>query len=80
MTDSMKFDDKVHQLTLEVGGSHYPSVNPQLHQQLVKLVVTECLIAVDKSSRNHVYTTFDLGQHEASLEAAKKAINERFGL
>jgi hypothetical protein len=76
----MKFEDKVNQLALEVGGSHYPNVNPQLHRQLVKLVVDECLSAVDSASRRHVYTTFDLGQHEASLESAKKAINERFGL
>jgi hypothetical protein len=77
MTD---FDNKVDQLTLEVGGSHYPNVNPQLHRQLVKLVVDECLTAIDSASRRHVYTTFDLGQHEASLEAAKNAITERFGL
>jgi hypothetical protein len=76
----MKFEDKVNQLSLEVGGSHYPNVNPQLHRQLVKLVVDECLSAVDSASRRHVYTTFDVGQHEASLESAKKAINERFGL
>jgi len=76
----MKFEDKVNQLALEVGGSHYPNVNPQLHRQLVKLVVDECLSAVDTASRRHVYTTFDLGQHEASLESVKKAINERFGL
>lgn len=76
----MKFEDKVNQLALEVGGSHYPTVNPQLHRQLVKLVVDECLSAVDSASRRHVYTTFDVGQHEASLESAKKAINERFGL
>lgn len=76
----MKFEDKVNQLALEVGGSHYPNVNPQLHRQLIKLVVDECLSAVDTASRRHVYTTFDLGQHEASLESVKKAINERFGL
>jgi hypothetical protein len=76
----MKFEDKVNQLALEVGGSHYPNVNPQLHRQLVRLVVDECLSAVDSASRRHVYTTFDVGQHEASLESAKKAINERFGL
>jgi hypothetical protein len=76
----MKFEDKVNQLALEVGGSHYPNVNPQLHRRLVKLVVDECLSAVDTASRRHVYTTFDLGQHEASLESVKKAINERFGL
>jgi methyl coenzyme M reductase gamma subunit len=76
----MNFNDKVTQLTLEVGGSHYPSVNPHLHQQLVKLVVKECVEAVSKANRGHVYTTFDLSQHEASLEAARKSINERFGL
>lgn len=75
-----KFKAKVHQLALEVGGSHYPSVNSDLHEQMVKSVVRECIVALNNTSRDHVYTTFDQGQYEATLAKAEMAIKERFGL
>ena len=75
-----KFKEKVHQLALEVGGSHYPSVNADLHEKMVKAVVRECVIALGNAQRDHVYTTFDQGQFEATLARAQTVINERFGL
>jgi len=28
---------------LEAGGSHYPSINPQMQEQFAKLIVNECI-------------------------------------
>lgn len=75
-----KFKDKVTQLALEVGGSHYPNVNPDLHDQMVKAVVRECVLALSSTDRSHVYTTFDQAQFEGTLAKAELAIKERFGL
>jgi hypothetical protein len=47
---------------------------------MVKAVVRECVIALGNAQRDHVYTTFDQGQFEATLARAQTAINERFGL
>lgn len=74
------FKQKVHDIALEVGGSHYPSVNPNLHEQMVKAVINECLMAIDKADRSHVYTTFDQSQHESAIERVKQSIKESFGL
>lgn len=75
-----KFKDKVAQISLEVGGSHYPTVNIHLQEAMVKIVVNECIDALANCNKDHVYTTFDQGQHEATLDRAKKSIQERFGL
>jgi len=75
-----KFNDKVAQLALEVGGSHYPSVNPDLHDKMVRAVIKECLLALDYTNHDHVYTSFDKSQFDATMERVKIAINERFGL
>jgi len=74
------FKTKVAQISLEVGGSHYPSVNTDLQQQMVKMILDQCLNAVESCDRNHVRTTFDLAQHQTTVEHAKAAIKESFGL
>lgn len=76
----MEFNAKVTHLALEAGGAHYPEVNRMQLDAYTKLVINECLQAVDAANRRHVYTTFDQVQFESSLAGAKQAINERFGL
>ncbi len=76
----MGFNETVTKLALEAGGAHYPEVNRMQLDAYTKLVIKECLQAVDDAGRAHVYTTFDQGQFEASLESAKQSINKRFGL
>lgn len=76
----MDFKTKVTELALAAGGAHYPECNRSQLESYTKLLIAECLSAIDSTNRDHVYTTFDQGQFEASLLNTKKAINERFGL
>lgn len=75
-----KFNQKVHDIALAVGGSHYPSVNPELHKQMVKAVLEECMSAIDSADHSHVHTTFDKDQYLSAIEKIKQSINKRFGL
>lgn len=45
-----------------------------------KLLIDECLLALDSAEKPHVYTTFDQSQHEGSIAEAKKAIKKHFGI
>jgi hypothetical protein len=47
---------------------------------MVKMILDQCLNAVESCDRNHVRTTFDLAQHQTTVEHAKAAIKESFGL
>lgn len=43
-------NEKFKQLSLEAGGSHYPSINPKLQQRFAELIVQEC-IAIAEDTR-----------------------------
>lgn len=45
-----------------------------------QLLINECLIALDKTEKPHVYTSFDQSQFDASIANAKLAIKKHFGL
>jgi hypothetical protein len=45
-----------------------------------KTLIEECLIALDKTEKPHVHTTFDKSQHEGSIAEAKKAVKKHFGI
>ena len=36
-------NDKLKQLSLMAGGSHYPIINPQLQQKFAELIIQECI-------------------------------------
>ena len=74
------FTDKVTELALEAGGSHYPNVNRDQLEAYTRLVLAECLSAIETAPRNHVCTSFDQSQHEASILRVKESISGRFGL
>jgi hypothetical protein len=59
-------NQKLKELALEVGGSHYPVVSEQYLEQTVRLVVKQCAEAyhqtrlVDTSIETHFLRKFDL--------------------
>ena len=75
-----KWDEKVTKLALEAGGSHYPSVNRMQLEHYTRLVIEDCINAVETVNSPHVRTSFDKGAHEASIRDAVNAIKMRFGL
>ena len=43
-------NEKLKQFSLEAGGSHYPTINPQLQQRFGELILQEC-IAIAEGTR-----------------------------
>lgn len=76
----MNFKDKVTELALQAGGSHYPNVNRVHLDAYTKLVINECIASLADTAKPHVATTFDNAQFISTLAYAEKAIKERFGL
>lgn len=44
------------------------------------ILVRDCLDVVGKVTSPHVYTTFDLAQHQGSIAQVKLAIKNHFGI
>ena len=49
-------------------------------EELVKLVVAECYIAIENTNTNHVYTTFDEGLVKQTIRNSKDAVRQHFGV
>jgi len=73
-------NEKIKQIALQVGGSHYPDVGGQLLEQFARKVIDECIIAVQNTNQHHAYTTYDKGMVEATIEKSVVAILDRFEL
>lgn len=73
-------NQKLKELSLEAGGSHYPSVNPALQEAFARLIINECIDAVNNTNKHHAYTTFDLGMVESTIEKSVESIKQRFSL
>jgi hypothetical protein len=66
---------------LQAGGSHYPLINPNMQEAFARLIVKECIRAVDSADlRTIVKTTFDNSQAEGVKGFVKQAIAKRFEL
>jgi len=63
---------------LQAGGSHYPSINPDMQLSFAQQIVKECIDAVRNTDTRHAYTTFDKGLIDATVERSVKSIKERF--
>ena len=49
-------------------------------EELVKLVVAECYIAIDNTNTSHVYTTFDESLVKLTIRNSKDAVQQHFGV
>lgn len=49
-------------------------------EKLVRLVLEESLSAIDNTDKRHAYTTYDLGNIEATIHKSKEAVRNHFGV
>ena len=74
-------NEKIKEIALKSGGSHYPNVNPQQLQLFAELIIKECIDAVEKGDcRNIVFTTFDRDQEAGVKQRCINSIKDRFGV
>ena len=73
-------NEKIKQIALQVGGSHYPDVGGELLEQFAFKIINECIIAVQGTNKHHAATTYDMGMVEATIEKSVARILDRFDL
>ncbi len=49
-------------------------------EELVKIVVAECYIAIENTNTHHVYTTFDESIVKHTIRNSKDAVQQHFGV
>jgi hypothetical protein len=72
-------NEKIKELALQTGGSHYPGVNSELLEMFANMIIDECVDAVKTADMKQiVFTTFDAGMVKGVKERCVNSINERF--
>ena len=72
-------NEKIKELALQVGGSHYPEVGGELLQKFAELIIKECIDSInDADIRSIVLTTFDKSQSDACKQRCVKSIKQKF--
>ena len=71
-------NDKLKEIALQAGGSHYPDVGGETLERFARLLIAECIDAVKNTPKTAAYTTFDLGVVEGTIANSMKSIEQRF--
>ena len=74
-------EEKIKEIIKRVGtdiSGKWISID-QAHK-FAQIMVEECLVAVDKTDKHHVHTSFDQDMVLFTIEKSKKAIKEHFGV
>jgi hypothetical protein len=66
------------QFQIEAGGSHYPSINPHMQEQLAKLIVQECVRVVENLSPG--YDDYRNQIEDAFRRDCVQEIKQHFGV
>jgi hypothetical protein len=70
--------DKIKEIALQVGGSHYPAVGGDLLQKFADTLIAECIKAVDQTPNHHCVTTWEVNFSETTklecIEHIKKVL------
>jgi hypothetical protein len=73
-----KMNDKLKEIALHAGGSHYPVVGGETLEKFARLLIAECIDAVKNTPTTAAFTTFDKAVVDNTIANSVKAIEQRF--
>jgi hypothetical protein len=69
---------KIHDIALAAGGSHYPDVNRDTLAKFAELLINECIRVVEKTPTVCAHTTHDLGAVQCTIGKSVDALKKHF--
>ena len=69
---------KIHDLALEAGGSHYPTVGGATLEKFAELLIEECIRVVEATPMHCAMTTFQQGIVKCTISESVKTLKEHF--
>ena len=70
--------EKIKELALQAGGSHYPDVGGELLQKFADLLLAECIQVVENTPRHCAFTTHDLGIVNCTIAKSVEELKKHF--
>jgi hypothetical protein len=69
---------KIHDLALQAGGSHYPDVGGTTLEKFAELLIEECIRVVEATPLHCANTTFQEGIVKCTITKSVEALKENF--
>ena len=69
---------KIHDLALEAGGSHYPTVGGTTLEKFAELLIEECIQVVEATPMHCAMTTLHEGIVKCTITESVKTLKEHF--
>ena len=69
---------KIHDLALEAGGSHYPTVGGTTLEKFAELLIEECIRVVEATPMHCATTTLQEGIVKCTISESVKTLKEHF--
>ena len=69
---------KIHDLALEAGGSHYPTVGGVTLEKFAELLIEECIRVVEATPMHCATTTVQEGIVKCTISESVKTLKEHF--
>jgi hypothetical protein len=69
---------KIHDLALEAGGSHYPTVGGANLEKFAELLIEECIRVVESTPLHCAKTTFQEDIVKCTIKQSVNALRENF--
>jgi hypothetical protein len=58
--------NKIKEIALQAGGSHYPDVNGDVLQKFADLLLAECIKLIKETPNHNCYTSFDVAHSDGT--------------
>jgi hypothetical protein len=72
-----KINELIKRVGTDVSGKW---ISIEQAEELVKIAIAECYIAIENTNTHHVYTTFDEGMVKHTIRNSKDAVQQHFGV
>ena len=71
---------KVKELALQAGGSHYPEVGGEVLNKFADLLLEEVINTIKNTPKHCAHTTYDMSTVECTIKQSVSAVKDRFGV
>jgi hypothetical protein len=68
----------LEEISLQAGGSHYPTINPLMQEAFARMIIAKCVDIVKETGTHCAHTTFDLSIVDCTREQIATAICKHF--
>jgi hypothetical protein len=75
-----KMKEKIKEIALQAGGSHYPEVGGDLLQKFADLLLLEVIEVVENTPKHCAFTTFQENIVECTIQKSIETLKTHFDL